>query len=95
MLVNGIYWDSRYPRLVTKEDLRQLRNNNSNNSSYGVSNDHLHRNNRKLRVIADISCDLEGSIEMLVRPSSIEQPYYTYLPESDTVSVEEMKMVVL
>jgi alpha-aminoadipic semialdehyde synthase len=67
MLVNGIYWDSRFPRLVTKEQIKKLRS----------------EGNRQLRVVADISCDIDGSCEFLTRPSTIEDPYYTYDPETN------------
>jgi alanine dehydrogenase len=68
MLVNSIYWDSRYPRLVTRKFLREL---------YADENP-------RLRVIADISCDLEGSVEATVEATTPEDPVYTYDVESGT-----------
>jgi alpha-aminoadipic semialdehyde synthase len=38
-------------------------------------------NNRNLRMVADISCDFQGSVEFLERFTSIEAPYFTYYPE--------------
>jgi alpha-aminoadipic semialdehyde synthase len=67
LFVNGIYWDDRFPRLVTKEQIKSLRA----------------QGNRKLKAVADISCDINGSCEFLTRPTSIENPFYTYHPESD------------
>jgi saccharopine dehydrogenase (NAD+, L-lysine-forming) len=61
-LVNCIYWDSRYPRLVTKEWLRA-------NWKKGDG----------LRVIGDVSCDIEGSIESTVRATDPGNPIYTYV----------------
>lgn len=68
MLVNGIYWDDRFPRVVTKAQLAHLR------SPAGG-------NNRNLRVVADISCDYRGSVEFLEKFTSIEDPYFTFNPE--------------
>lgn len=44
--------------------------------------------NFRIKVIADITCDIEGSIPSTKQPSTIEQPVYDYNPEQDTV-VEE------
>jgi alanine dehydrogenase len=68
MLVNSIYWDSRYPRLVTRKFLREL---------YADEEP-------RLKVIADISCDLEGSVEATVEATTPEDPVYTYDVESGT-----------
>jgi alanine dehydrogenase len=37
----------------------------------------------KIRVIADITCDIEGSIPSTKRPSTIEDPVYDYNPSDD------------
>ena len=62
MLVNCIYWEERYPRLVTKEGLQNL----------------FASGTPKLEVIGDISCDIEGSIEATVRPTDPGTPVYVY-----------------
>lgn len=69
MLVNGIYWEARFPRLITKDQIKELRK----------------KGNRNLRCVADISCDIEGSVEFLSRPSTIEDPFYTYDPEKQDI----------
>jgi len=63
LLVNCIYWESRYPRLVTVEQLRTL---------YGGSAV------PRLRVIGDISCDLNGSIECTVKTTTPDAPVFVY-----------------
>ena len=68
VIVNGIYWDFRYPRLLTKKQLVTLRSTGNNN----------------LKVVADITCDVTGSFEFLSHTTNIEKPFYTFLPESDT-----------
>ena len=35
-----------------------------------------------IKVIADITCDIEGSIPSTLRPSTIDDPIYDYDPES-------------
>ena len=66
VLINCIYWDERYPRLLTKEWLR---------SAWAGRRP-------KLRVIGDITCDIEGSIECTLRATEPGNPTYTYLPSS-------------
>ena len=39
----------------------------------------------KLKVIADVTCDIEGSIPSTKRPSSIIDPIYDYNPKTDSV----------
>lgn len=70
ILVNCIYWDARYPRLVTKQWLR----------------DAWRRPVKpRLRVIGDISCDIEGSIECTVKSTEPGDPIYTYLPSDGRI----------
>ena len=37
-------------------------------------------NNKKLKVVADISCDIDGPIPCTIRPSKITSPIYGYNP---------------
>ena len=67
MLVNCIYWDQSYPRLMTLDNCRDL-----------WADD----NQPKLRVIGDISCDINGSIECTVKPSYPDTPLYVYHPDT-------------
>lgn len=68
VLVNCIYWDERYPRLVTKDWVRA----NWTSAS-------------RLKVIGDISCDVEGSIECTLKDTEPGDPVYVYLAENDTI----------
>ncbi|REE05893.1 NAD(P)-dependent oxidoreductase [Marinoscillum furvescens] len=43
------------------------------------------RNDFKIKVIADITCDIEGSIPSTKKPSTIEDPIYDYNPSDDEV----------
>jgi alpha-aminoadipic semialdehyde synthase len=64
LIVNCIYWEEKYPRLVTKAYLEQL---------YGAGRP-------RLRVIGDISCDVEGAIECTVRSTEVDAPVFVYDP---------------
>jgi saccharopine dehydrogenase (NAD+, L-lysine-forming) len=68
VLVNGIYWTPRFPKYVTKPFLKKL---------YGGSG------RPRLRVIGDITCDINGSIESTIRGTDSEAPVYIYDPARD------------
>jgi alpha-aminoadipic semialdehyde synthase len=70
VLVNGIFWEPRFPRLVTNSFLRRLYETNPN---------------PRLRVIGDITCDVGGSIEPTVRATTVDDPVYVYEPLADRV----------
>jgi alanine dehydrogenase len=67
-LVNGIYWTPKYPRFVTKAFLKKL---------YGGGA------RPRLRVIGDITCDIDGSVECTVEATDPENPVYVYDPFRD------------
>lgn len=67
MLMNCIYWDSRYPRLVTMEGLRQLFDSHTPPS---------------LQVIGDLSCDVRGAIEATTRATKPTNPVYVFDTET-------------
>ncbi|KAJ1723018.1 hypothetical protein LPJ53_002636 [Coemansia erecta] len=62
MLINGIYWESKYPRLMTTQDLARIQNQRE-------------LKNRML-AIADISCDIGGSLEFMSHASTIDSPFF-------------------
>jgi alpha-aminoadipic semialdehyde synthase len=82
ILVNGIYWDSGDPRLVSWSDLDEL-------WADGAT--------PRLRVIADLSCDVGGSIEATVRATDPGNPVYVAEPATRraTSGVEGRGPVIL
>ncbi len=70
ILVNCIYWEPRYPRFVTKSFLKEL---------------WTQETSQRLKVIGDITCDVDGSIECTVRATSPDNPIYVYDPLEDDV----------
>jgi len=71
MLINCIYWDHRYPRLVTRDYLEKL----------------FAKGKPKLLVIGDISCDVEGSVECTLYPTAINDPLFVYDPLKHTATM--------
>ncbi|MBS1262700.1 MAG: hypothetical protein MAG453_02062 [Calditrichaeota bacterium] len=65
LLVNGVYWEERYPRLVTLADVRVLY------SSF--------KRPRPV-AIADVTCDVGGSVESTRVATSPDNPVYVYNP---------------
>jgi len=63
ILMNCIYWTDDYPKFVTKEYVKALYN--SDKAPH-------------LKIIGDISCDIEGAIECTVCATSPEKPVFVY-----------------
>jgi len=70
VLVNAIYWTPAYPRLVSKEGLKRL---------------FAEAKRPRLRVIGDISCDVEGAVEVTVKSTEPGNPIYVYNPATGEV----------
>ena len=67
-IVNGIYWAPKFPKFITKDFLKTL---------YGPGS------RPRLRVVGDITCDINGSIECTVKATDSEDPVYVYDPAAD------------
>ncbi len=65
MLVNGIYWEEKFPKHVTKDFMKKLYETGSK---------------QKLKVIGDITCDIEGSVELTVKSTKSSNPTFVYEP---------------
>jgi alanine dehydrogenase len=70
IIINGIYWDGRFPRLVTKDFLK------FHDGHWGC---------RRLLIISDISCDIHGSIECTERVTQSDHPAFVYHPVSGQI----------
>lgn len=64
ILMNCMYWDDKYPKIVTKDYLENL----------------FEKENPKLVVIGDVTCDPDGSIECTHKGTEIENPVFVYNP---------------
>ncbi|MBI5490141.1 MAG: hypothetical protein HY905_22595 [Deltaproteobacteria bacterium] len=67
-IVNCVYWDAKYPRLVTKAGLGRL---------------WAQEATPRLRVMGDVTCDILGSIECNVRTTTPDSPVYVWDPATD------------
>ncbi|MCB2203728.1 hypothetical protein KQI65_03200 [bacterium] len=70
MMINGIYWEPRYPRLVTIEAAKTLWSGTQK---------------PRLRVIGDITCDIDGSVQLTVKETNALNPVFVYEPKSGQV----------
>lgn len=66
ILMNCMYWDDRYPRILTKDYLEKL----------------FHGGQPKLTVLGDVTCDPDGSIECTHKGTAIEDPVFVYNPDT-------------
>lgn len=64
VLMNCMYWDARYPRIVTKDYLEEA----------------YRKKNIKLEVIGDVTCDPDGSVEITHKGTPIDDPVFVYDP---------------
>jgi len=67
-VINGIYWMPRYPHFISKAAVRRIFEAEAR---------------PRLRVIGDISCDVEGGVECTLRATDSENPVYVYDPFGD------------
>lgn len=67
-LVNGIYWEAKYPLVISRKDLKAA----------------VEAGTSKLMGVTDISADYEGSCALTTRFTSIEEPFLLYDPISET-----------
>jgi len=70
VLMNCIYWDQRYPRLVTKKLIKEIYEKEVRPT---------------FRVVGDISCDIEGAIEATIMTREPDAPVFIYNPFEDAV----------
>ncbi|KAF2073709.1 hypothetical protein CYY_004997 [Polysphondylium violaceum] len=68
-IINCMYWEDKFPRLITIRQMEQL----------------VETNNSRLIGVADISADINGSLEFLMRTTSIDSPLYIYDPKTQEV----------
>lgn len=67
VLLNCMYWDPRYPKIATLEQMKKAKQENL----------------LKLLVLGDITCDPNGSVEIFVRSTPIDNPVYAYDLDTD------------
>lgn len=78
VLINCLYWEPKFPRLISIKSLRDLVESKEKIS---------------LMAISDVSCDFEGPIEFLTKYSTIDEPFLFYKFGQQLLSEEEKKEV--
>lgn len=68
VIVNGIYWEPRYPRFISRQILREIFATEGQQPA--------------LRVIGDITCDIDGSLASTVKSTDSDNPVYVYDPHN-------------
>ncbi len=71
MLVNCIYWENRFPRFVPIS---------------AIGNLYSDTEQPRLRIVGDISCDVNGSIEFTKKITTPDNPTFVYDPLMNTVT---------
>jgi len=67
MLMNCIYWEPKYPRLATRQDFEAL---------------YADTDQPRLRVVGDITCDIDGSLACTTHATTPDDPVYVYDPRT-------------
>jgi len=70
ILMNCIFWSAQYPRLLTKKYLTH---------SFKT------KETLRLKVIGDISADVNGAIEITEKTTSSDNPVFIYNPNTDSI----------
>ena len=70
ILMNCIFWSTQYPRLLTKTSMKQLFQT---------------KKTLRLKVIGDISADVNGAVEFTEKTTSPDNPVFVYHPSTDTI----------
>jgi len=71
VLMNCIYWDDKYPRLITRSSMIE---------KYSIGCP------PPLKVVGDISCDIEGAVEFTGKATYPDNPVFVYEPARDRIT---------
>ncbi len=69
VLINCIYWEERYPRLITLDKIRSMWTDGP----------------PRLRVVGDISCDIDGSVEATIKATTVGKPVFVWDVDEGTI----------
>eukprot|EP00761_Pharyngomonas_kirbyi_P003637 gb/GECH01003641.1/.p1 GENE.gb/GECH01003641.1/~~gb/GECH01003641.1/.p1 ORF type:complete len:922 (+),score=233.67 gb/GECH01003641.1/:1-2766(+) len=70
ILINGMYWESKFPRLITTHQARELNK----------------EGRCPCAAVGDITCDPKGSIQFFIQSTEIDDPIYVYDLETGNIS---------
>lgn len=70
VVVNAVYWEKRFPNLVRRDDVATL---------------YRQPKTPALRVIGDITCDVDGAVEITRKATTPGEPCFTYDAATDRI----------
>lgn len=76
-------YTSDFEKFTKVSDIYFAGHFHANNSPMILTREMLNASDCKLKVVADISCDVNGPIACTIRSSTIEEPLYGYFPFED------------
>ena len=76
-------YQSSFVKFAKKADIFMAGHFYSSGSPYLFTRDDAKLYDFNLKVVADISCDIDGPVASTIRPSSIEEPIYGYCPRTE------------
>jgi alanine dehydrogenase len=76
-------YSSDFERFTKVSDIYITAHFHANNAPVILTREMLQANNCKIKIVADISCDINGPIACTLRSSTIDEPLYGYLPSED------------
>lgn len=74
---------SDFERFTKVSDIYLTAHFHANNSPKILTREMLQDNTCKIKIVADISCDINGPIDCTLRSSTIDEPLYGYLPSEN------------
>jgi len=74
---------SDFERFTKVSDVYITAHFHANEAPKILTREMLQANDCKIKVVADISCDVDGSIACTLRSSIIDEPFYGYLPSEN------------
>lgn len=77
---NPTEYTSDFERFAKVSDIFMAGHFAGNDAPVILTREMLLSKDNKIRVIADVSCDVDGPIESTIRASTIAEPFYGYLP---------------
>ena len=78
--INPQEYTSNFERFTKVADIFMAGHFHANGSPDILTLEMLKKSDLKIKVVADISCDVEGPIACTLRASNIAEPFYGYLP---------------
>ena len=80
---NPTEYVSDFERFTKVADIFMAGHFYANGAPEILSREMLNANDNKIKVVADISCDIDGPIACTLRASTIAEPFFGYLPSED------------